>query len=202
MEDAKRMSKQLDAWAGIAKPGMKAAVESLSQMVGQDIRTSLVEVKRVPLTSVADQLGGADAQTVAVYLGIEGTVDGHMVLMYPPHIAMQFVDMAMGDPTGTNQVLDEMERSVLGEIGNLMGGTFLRTVSDQTGLDLRVTPPQIITDMVGAVCDAALAHLMLITDEVTIVEMVFGTTEQEIRGTFLVMPNPEVMEAITAQGVA
>jgi chemotaxis protein CheC len=104
--------------------------------------------------------------------------------------------MLLGNPDGTTTALDEMERSVLGEIGNVMGSHFLNTLSDYTGLDLRVSPPEVMMDMAGAILDPALAELMAVADEATVVESSFSAQGREINGKFLVMPNPNLQRVL------
>ena len=124
-----------------------------------------------------------------------------MALVYSPEIAFKLVDMAMGDPPGTCTSLDEMEASVLGEIGNVMGAYFLRTLVDYSGMDLRISPPAVMMDMAGAVLDGVIATVMLQCDDAVVVDAEFGNEDNRIGGAFLVMPSPELIAGLS-QGEA
>ena len=187
----------MELWMVMATKGMGSAIEGLSQMLGQQVLPTKLKARRVPLADAAEVLGGADKAAAAVYLAMSGSAEGHMVLVYPPHIAFEMVDMAMGDPRGTTSDLGEMESSVLGEIGNIMAAAFLRTIADATGMDLRVSPPAVMLDMAGAILDACLADIMLHSDEAVLVEAVFGSPDRQIDGTFLVMPSPALIRGIS-----
>ena len=89
-----------------------------------------------------------------------------------------------------------MEESALGEMGNIIGSFFLNTLADETGLDLRPSPPAVMMDMVGAIMDVALAELLADANDLTLVETTFGTPDQQINGTFLVMPSPVLMKTL------
>ena len=121
-----------------------------------------------------------------------------MVLVYPPEIAFEMVDLAMGDEPGTTTDLGEMETSVLAEIGNVMAASFLRTIADSTGLDLRISPPAVMLDMAGAILDACIADIMSHSDEAILVETVFGSVDHQITGTFLVLPSPALIRGVMA----
>ena len=53
------------------------------------------------------------------------------MLMYNPKMAYGFVDLLMGQPEGTTKALGEIESSALGELGNIMGSSFLNALARQ-----------------------------------------------------------------------
>ncbi|MCH7654849.1 MAG: chemotaxis protein CheX [Chloroflexi bacterium] len=187
----------MEAWAQVSGAGMANALRGLSKMLGQEIATGVVSTRRVPLMEATELLGGPEAATAAVYFALSGDAQGHMVLVYVPEVAFELVDMAMGDPPGTTKDLGEMERSVLGEVGNVMGGYFLQTLGDTSGMSLRMSPPAVMMDMAGAVIDAVIADIMVFSDEVVVVETEFGTDQRRVHGTFLVMPSPTLIRGLS-----
>ena len=186
----------MEVWASLASSGMANAINGLSEMIGQEIITSSLRTRTVAVHDAADVLSGAETIVTAVHLSISGGAHGHMVLVYPPEVSFALVDLVMGQEPGTTKELDEMEFSVLGEVGNIMGALFLNHVADYTGLELKPSPPEVMTDMVGAIIDAALADLLLYSDEIVVVTACFGTEGQQIDGNFLVLPSPEVIDSI------
>ena len=187
----------LEAWAQVSSMGMANALTGLSKMLGQEIAPGAISARRVPLADATELLGGPEAPTAAVYIALSGDAKGHMVLVYQPEVAFELVDMAMGDPPGTTTNLGEMERSVLGEVGNVMGGYFLQTLGDTSGMALRMSPPAVMMDMAGAILDAVIADIMIFTDEVVVVETEFGNDQRRVRGTFLVMPSPTLVRGLS-----
>lgn len=189
-------------WAGLVSRGIENAIGGLSQMVGQDIQVSNLLAKTVAVKDTPALLGGSETLSVAIYLAVSGYATGHMIIVYQPHTAFEFVDLLLGNPTGTTHSLGEMEESVLGEMGNIMGSFFLNSLADATGLNLNPSPPAVMMDMVGAVLDVALGDIMQETDEALIVEATFGTRDRQINGTFLVMPSVSMQKALLEHWVA
>jgi chemotaxis protein CheC len=113
-----------------------------------------------------------------------------MAVIYDPKVAFELVDLLLGQPNGTTIELSDMERSTLGEVGNIMGSFFLNYISDSTGQRFMPSPPAVMMDMAGAVLDATLANILAYTDETYVMETVFGTNDRQVAGTFLVMPDP------------
>ena len=93
-------------------------------------------------------------------------------------------------------MLDELSISTMGEMGNVMGAYFLSALGDTTGVSLMPSPPTVMMDMAGAVIDAAVADIMADSDDILVVETRFGTTNQQIHGIFLVLPNPKLKEVL------
>ncbi|MEE8470976.1 MAG: chemotaxis protein CheC [Dehalococcoidia bacterium] len=184
------------AWAGLVNKGVANAISGLSEMVGEEIKATALKSGHLPRKSVADLLGGPEALIIGVYLGFEGSASGNMVLAYHPKTAFELIDMLMGMPLGSTQELGEMEESALREMGNIMGTFFLNVIADANGLSLCPTPPSVKIDRAEAVLDAALSEGMQEADEVLIVDADFGTQDQQIGGTFLVVPSADLMMTV------
>jgi chemotaxis protein CheC len=122
-----------------------------------------------------------------------------MVIIQTPQTAYELIDMLMGEPQGTTTEFGEMEQSVLGEVGNVMGAHFLNTISDTTGLDLRVSPPAVMLDMAASILSPSIAGLMSYAEDALVLDTTFGTEDRQIHGKFLVMPNPELQDTLLTQ---
>ncbi len=133
---------------------------------------------------------------LGIYLNVEGDATGHLMLVHDPAMAYSLIDMQMGLPTGTTQQLDEMERSIMGEMGNITGSFFLNALADATEMTLSISPPSVMVDMAGAILGIALADIMREQDEVLVVRTTFGTANRQVDGNFLVMPTMEFLRAI------
>jgi len=189
---------EMVAWAGAVNKGVANAVAGLSEMVGEAITATALKSGHIPLKDVANLLGGPEALTVGVYLGFEGSATGRIVLAYHPKTAFGLIDMLMGEPAGSTQSLGDMEKSALMEMGNLMGAFFLNSLADANGLSLCPTPPEVMIGEVRAILGAALSQsqVELGAEEGLIVDATFGTQDQQISGTFLVLPSPDLVRVL------
>ena len=119
-----------------------------------------------------------------------------LLLVHDPEIAFQLIDIQMDLPAGSTQRIGEMERSVLGEMGNVTGGFFLNTLADMTGLSLLPSPPSVIVDTVGAILSIPLNFLMDKQEEALAVKTTFSAGTRQIHGTFLILPTAEFMKTV------
>jgi chemotaxis protein CheC len=185
------------SWNQFVGEGIAHSIEGLSEMVGREVSLkSHVEPKWIEVKDAPSLLGGAETLTVAVYLRVEGAASGHMVLVYSPDTAFELVDMLLELAPGTTQSLDPMERSALGEMDNIMGSFFLNAVADATNLELMPSPPAVMMGMAGSVLDSVLAEIMMEADEVLVADTVFGTSDRQINGTFLVIPSGDLVRVL------
>lgn len=193
VEQQKLFDEQLIACGGLVGEGSAHAITGLSLMLGQDFKVHSLNPRRVPVRDMAEIVGGRESISVGVYLAVSGSGTGHMFLMFSPETAMELIDMLMGEPPGTTQRLDEMEESVMGEMGNIMGSFFLTALADAAGLTLTPSPPAVMMDMTGSILDVALANILEGSNDALVIETKFGTADRMIDGTLLVMPSPELL---------
>jgi chemotaxis protein CheC len=187
------------AWKALMMKGITAAITGLSGMCEQHIKVKSLTAKRIPIIDTPNLVGGPETLAAGVYLEMSGSGTGHIVIIQTPETAYDMIDLLMGEPQGTTHEFGEMEQSVLGEVGNVMGAHFLNTISDTTGLDLRVSPPQVMMDIASAILSSSMAGLMSYAEDALVLDTTFGTQDRQIQGKFLVMPNPELQEAVLTQ---
>lgn len=179
-------------WTKLAKIGSTTAVSGLSQMVNKEFTITALNIEEVSTRNATGLIGKADDLVIGIYLLFSGNANGHILLAFKPEIAFELVDMAMGSPTGSTNTLGEMERSVLGEMGNIVGSFFLNGVADSVGLRLMPSPPAVVEDMAGALIGSVLVEAFRDNDSLFVIKLLFSSSSREIEGKFLVLPSFEL----------
>ncbi len=187
---------EMAIWTWLVSKGIANSLSGLSQMVEEELTVSALDVKYFPAKDAVSLVGGAENIVVGIYLTIHGDATGHLMLIHDPKIAFDLIDTQLGLSPGSTQNLGEMERSVLGEMGNITGSFFLNALADATNLTLTPSPPVVMVDMAGAILGIALTEIMQEQDDVLAVKATFGTATQQIDGTFLVMPTMDFLRVI------
>lgn len=186
----------LSAWARLVRRGTERAIANLSQLAGQPIEVTSFGLRSVPVNDIASLVGGPDVTAVGIYLTISGSADGHLMLIFEPGTAHQFVDLIIGQPAGTTTGLGEIETSALGEMGNVVGASFLNMLADGLEIELRPSPPAVMTDLAGALLDIVVSDLMMTQDDAFIAETTFRTADHIIDGSFFVVPSAGLLRAL------
>jgi chemotaxis protein CheC len=176
-------------WTKLAKIGSTNAVSGLSQIVNREFKITALRIDEVSLRNAANLIGKSEDRVVGIYLLFSGNTCGQILLMFDPKTAYELVDLAMGVEVGSTSYLGEIERSVLGEVGNVFGKFFLNGVADWFGLRLMPSPPVVVEDMAGAIIGSVLAKAFDETESLFVIKLLFGSTAQEIEGRFLVLPS-------------
>ena len=187
---------QWQALRDVASRGTTNAAAGLSEMVGRNIKIHTPDIFLVRLDEVSRLAGGPEKTVVGVYLAIGGDVKGHILLMFAPREAQRLVDMVMDQPAGTTKSLGAMERSALGEVGNLTGTFFLNALAEVTRLHIHPSPPAVMVDMGAAVLYVPLTALAETAEESLVIKTIFIDDQRRIEAAFLVMPDMYSLQAI------
>lgn len=102
--------------------------------------------------------------------------------------------MAMDLPPGSTKHLGEMEQSVLGEMGNIVGAFFLNAVADSAGLRLMPSPPTVMVDTAMAMIGSIVSEALSKRPSLFGIRLSFSTPDREIEGRFLVLPDSDFSE--------
>ncbi len=175
----------------IVSKAVTNAVSGLSGMVGKEVHIFDFDLKKVKVKDVPYEFGGPEALIVGVYLQIKDR-NGHIFVGYEPAVASELINMLLGQVPSSMLELSEMEQSLLGEVGNLMGSFFLNTLAEETGISLLPSPPAVMIDMAGAILDVPLSRVLEQGEETPIMTARFGTRDQHIDGKFLILPIPVI----------
>jgi chemotaxis protein CheC len=190
---------KIAVWTGLVSKGISNALHGLSEMVGHQIVVTSLDLKWLPAKNASGMLGGPEAFGVGIYLGIEGDATGHLLLMHDVNIAFKLIDIQLGLPLGTTNQIGEMERSVLGEMGNITGSFFLNALADSGNMILMPSPPAVIADLASAIMNIPLAFLMEKQDDALVVKATFSANNQPLDGTFIVMPTMDFMLTVLSR---
>lgn len=179
----------------MVEQGLADASRALSSLTTGQIHLSPPQLTWVQLAEMPQIAGVPDSVVVAVYLGIEGDLTGHLMLLFTEEGARRTVDLLLGQPLGTTPELDELALSALAETGNICGSSCLNAISDRTGLRVVPTTPAVVIDMAGAILESVVTELYMNGDEVLMVETGLNGL---VPGHFLLMPNQDSMARLLA----
>lgn len=181
-------------WVELVTNGTRRALSGLAHLMGGNIDMAALTLRRVPVGEISDLFGGPQAQTIGISFTVSGSAEGRLMLMYERDVAYGFVDMLLAQPPGTTTSLDDMGRSALGELGNIVGSCFLTAIADAAGVTLAPSPPTIVTDVAGALLEVVTEDIVVAQDETYLAEATFLAQACGISGVFMVMPTEEQLE--------
>ncbi len=173
---------QLDALAELANIASGTAATALSQMLGREVELRVPRALALPLADAVDAAGAPEDIVTGIVLGLEGDVEALVLLLVPADDASLLCQM-LGVEAGT-----EVGDSALGEIGNILGTSYLNALSAMTGLTMMPTPPTLATDLLGAIVASVLAQAAGENDIALVLDSELDVADQPCSLSFLLLP--------------
>jgi len=187
---------QLDALRELANIGSGTAGTALSQMLGRSVDISVPNAFVLPLAEAVDAVGAAEEDVTGVVIPLQGELDAVVLLVFPVADAATLCGL-LGVEAGTDVGL-----SALSEIGNILGASYVGAIAAMTGLDLDLTPPQTVTDMLAAIVSTVLASRAAETDTAMILDSELQVEGEACSLGFMLLPAAgEVQEMLKRMGV-
>ena len=190
-------SVQFDVLREIGNIGAGNATTALSQMINTKVDMQVPKVELLGFQELPDIVGGAEKIVVGILVNLEGDVDGMMMFMVDKVCAHNLVDILMGKtPTNDDSDFDEISLSALQEIGNIIGGAYLNSLSSLTNLVITESIPYLSVDMAGAILSVPAIEFGKIGDKALLIQSRFLDDDMSVDGFFILIPTVESYDKI------
>ena len=185
---------QHDALKEVGNIGIGQATTSLSQMVNKRVDISLPDLKLIPLVEVP-QLVTAEAPVVGIVLELKDDAKGYLLLLLSHDSAKLLIKLILGD-VQEEEAFNEMEQSVLLELGNILTGTYVSALSNLLGISLGLSPPLQAYDIAEAIVNQIVIFMSQDVDDVLLLNTEFSVDDEKIDGKILVFTDAESLKLI------
>ena len=179
-----------DVLKEIGNIGAGNAMTALSQMLQTKVDMKVPQVKLVELSEFGTLMGGEEQIMAAVFLGVEGDITGSMMFMVEKASAKHLIKKVMMGMAPESDDFTDMELSALKEVGNIITGAYLNSLSTLTNLKIYPTPPDLQVDMAGAILSVPAIMFGLNGDKLLLIQSQFFD-EIQIDGFFVLIPDLE-----------
>ena len=168
--------------------GAGNATTALAQMLQCKVDMKVPQVQLLEFKIVGAMIGGEEHLMTGIYLGVEGDITGSIMFLMEQETARHLVSkMMMGMDSGGDR-FNEMELSALKEVGNIITGSYLNSLSDLTRLTIYPTIPSIATDMAGAILSVPAIEFGVYGDKILLIQTQFSD-EVDLNGYFILVPD-------------
>lgn len=184
---------QLDALRELANVGSGTAATSLSGMLGRPVDISVPNPLVLPIPEAVEAVGPADEERTAVALPIFGDLDAVVLLLFDSEAATRLCGMLGIDPD------DEMAISMVSEIGNILGASYVGAIGQMTGMLLEPAPPQPARDMLGSIMSTVLLMPGADTENALLLDTQMTVEGEECSPSFLFIPSTGGVDELLAR---
>jgi len=187
----------LDILKEIGNIGAGNAATALSTLLNQKVDMSVPKVEVVSFNEMMDLVGGPENVVVSIYFRIDGDAPGSMYFVMSLEQATSIIRRLIGDSTFTIEQIENhpFAVSAIQEVGNILIGSYVSSLSDFTQLNLQHTVPSLSIDMFGAIISYGLMEIGQVSDVAIVVDTVFfaesDSKNEELNGHFFLLPDPD-----------
>ncbi|MBP5153270.1 MAG: chemotaxis protein CheC [Lachnospiraceae bacterium] len=169
--------------------GAGNATTALAQMLQCKVDMKVPQVKLLEFGELGEMMGGEEKIMAGIYLCVEGDITGSIMFLLAKDAARHLVSKLMGmELTGDD--FSEIETSALKEIGNIITGAYLNSLSTITNLKIYPSVPALTIDMAGAILSVPAIEFGTLGDKILLIQTQF-TDDYELDGFFVLVPDLE-----------
>lgn len=197
MQEIKISSEQKDALQEMANIGAGHASTALSQMVQKNIQMGIPRIELINLEDVSNHIEKGQI-VVGIYLRISNEIPSYVMLLIPRDSAFSIADMLLQRQSDPNvEVLSEMDKSALNEVGNVMICAFFDSLSELFQMSVVPGPPKLAYDIPDALIDYILIQIGQVANQVLFFNVDLKEEDKEsFRIDMFLLPEPQSVDIL------
>ncbi len=147
---------KLDGFDRLAKQGAREVAKTATTLTGIETSVEIRRLNFVSLEVIPEEV--SNERLVGVAFEFDGTPSGYLLFLFDEESATEIVNAMV--PTGTSgDGFDEMGKSAITELGNIMASGFLDGWANVLDTTIDHSPPEFIHDIGPAVIDPVVIQL-------------------------------------------
>lgn len=168
-------------------------------MMSTKVDISVPNALLVPISKITQIFENPEEIVVGVRMEIEGDISGFILFVMDSAGAKKVLQKLVGYLPENLLTIDEMSRSALLEIGNIVCGSYLIAFSNFSGLNVNARVPELTVDMISAIVAETCLELMDHEDYTLIVETNMIIENDNIKGYLMFLPESQGLKKTLQQ---
>ncbi len=182
---------QMDVLKEVGNIGAGNAATALAKMLNKKIDMKVPKIMVMQFSEVGELLGEAEEMVVGILLGVQGDMHGSIMFVLDMDATKLMVNMMFVKPLDTALEFDDMTRSAIQELGNILAGSYLSALSTLTNMNIMPDVPSLAIDMAGAVMSVPAIMQAKASDTVLYIENEFIDGKNKILGDLFLIPDED-----------
>ena len=172
-----QLSEQVkDALTELGNIGAGNATTSLSVLLSSKLSMSAPTVKLYDFNELENALGGPETSVVGVFSRLHGSFNAMILFVLGLDDARHLSEVLLGQ---TQDWHSEMGMSAIGEIANILIGSYVASLENLSGMELRYSQPQILS--------VPCIEYGMVSDKALLINSGFKAGNQEIDGYIMLI---------------
>jgi len=191
---------QADELRELGNIGAAHAATTLSTILSTMIQIRVPEIILVNLANLRNYLD--DVMAAMTVFQIQGQIkgEGYLILHIPEDSIIRLTNIMIGT-TEQDREIDDMDRSAINEIGNIMTSSFLDACATLLNIIMIPSPPSMVIDMPHAALQSIIAtqEIKESVDEVVLFRTELTCATHEIKANIILLPSRSLLAEIFAR---
>lgn len=180
---------EFDVLREIGNIGSGHAATALAKMLDMKIDIKVPQAVVCDFNYLVQMVGGEEKLVIGILLQLSEDVDGMMMFIIDIHSAYALLSKLLMCDIPENEPLNDLHMSAMQEIGNIITGAYLSSLSDLTNLKINASVPYLSIDMAAAILSVPAIEFGKLGDKAVMIETEFDLNETKgLNGYFLLIP--------------
>lgn len=184
-----------DVLREIGNIGAGNATTALATMIGTKVDMRVPKVGLMEFKEIGAEMGGEETIMAGIYQQIRGDISGSIMFLLEEKSARVLVSKLMGVESNSSEPFNEMEISALQEIGNIITGSYLSSLSTLTNMTIDASVPSLCIDMCEAILSVPAIEFAELGDKMLLIRTEFSD-DVKLEGYFILVPDLTSYEKI------
>ena len=185
---------KINVFREISNIGSGNASTSLAQMLNEIVDIGIPNSDLREFSDITNSYSSPEELVVGTVLQISGDLEGFIMVIMDVDSTLTLLSRLLGrkiecDKENYEELYKELNS--VGEICNILCGTYLTAMSDMTGLTIDQSIPYFSVDMVMAIMNLPASLYGGESDSILCIETEFFTLDREIEGKYYFIPKVE-----------
>ncbi|WP_122643818.1 chemotaxis protein CheC [Luxibacter massiliensis] len=180
----------------IGSIGNGNAATALSSMLEAKVKMTLPEVNILEFNAAMNHLGDPEDVVAAILVEMSGEIQGIMLFILTQDFADEILKRMLGKDTVDFLALDEIDTSVLTEIGNIMISSYINALSSLTNVNVVLSVPQLAVNMLGGILSLPMATMGINSDRIMMITGEFKIDGRELNSDMLLLPDVDSLNVL------
>lgn len=184
----------LDVLKEIGNIGSGNAASALSTMLNCETDISVPNVKLLDFSDAVNFLGGPENIAIGMLVNLTEDINGMMLYVLQHSCASKMTSTIFGSEIEDLANMNDMERSFIAEVGNIMSASYINAIASLTGLTIDISVPQMCVDMVGAILSVPAVQFAQVGNKVLFIDDSFVIGGCEVKSNMILVPEMSSLE--------
>ncbi len=187
---------KLDIFKEMGSIGGGNAATALSSMLNARVSMALPRAEILEFNDALARLGDPEIVIAGVLVELTGEIQGIMLFIIPEEFSDEVLFRMLGKTRTALLELDEIESSVLTEIGNIVISSYITALSSLAGVEVELSVPQLAVNMLGGIMSLPMAMMGQQSDRIMMVTGEFNIDDKALNSGMLLLPNVESLNIL------